>query len=38
MWVTLRNIWYLCLKEFRSVLNDYVLMGLIVVIFTVENY
>lgn len=38
MWVTLRNIWHLCLKEFKSVLSDYVLMGLIVVMFTVATY
>lgn len=38
MWITLRNIWYLCLKEFKSVLSDYVLMGLIVVMFTVATY
>ena len=38
MWVTLRNIWNLCLKEFRSVLSDYVLMALIAVMFTVSTY
>ncbi|CAM5187439.1 ABC transporter permease [Oligella ureolytica] len=38
MRVTLRNIWHLCLKEFKSVLSDYVLMGLIVVMFTVATY
>ncbi|MDO5666594.1 MAG: ABC transporter permease [Alcaligenaceae bacterium] len=38
MWITLKNIWYLCLKEFKSVLSDYVLMGLIVVMFSVATY
>lgn len=38
MWVTLKNIWHLSLKEFRSVLSDYVLMGLIVVMFSVATY
>ncbi|WP_028357095.1 ABC transporter permease [Brackiella oedipodis] len=34
----LRNIWYLCGKELRSVLEDYTLMALIVVIFSVVTY
>jgi ABC-2 type transport system permease protein len=38
MWITLKNIWYLSLKEFKSVLSDYVLMGLIIVMFTVATY
>ena len=38
MWITLRNIWNLCQKEFKSVLSDYVLMGLIVVMFSVATY
>ena len=38
MWITLKNIWYLSLKEFKSVLSDYVLMGLIIVMFSVATY
>lgn len=38
MWITVKNIWYLCLKEFKSVLSDYVLMGLITVMFSVASY
>jgi ABC-2 type transport system permease protein len=38
MWITLKNIWYLSLKEFKSVLSDCVLMGLIIVMFSVATY
>lgn len=38
MWITLKNIWYLSLKEFKSVFSDYVLMGLIIVMFSVATY
>lgn len=38
MWITLRNIWFLCIKELKSVLSDYVLMGLIIVMFSVAGY
>ncbi|SPY07651.1 Inner membrane transport permease YhhJ [Oligella urethralis] len=38
MWITLRNIWFLCIKELKSVLSDYVLMGLIIVMFSVASY
>lgn len=38
MLIALKNIWNLCLKEFKSVLSDYVLMALIVVMFSVATY
>lgn len=38
MWITLRNIRFLCIKELKSVLSDYVLMGLIIVMFSVNSY
>lgn len=38
IWTSLKNIIHLCVKEFRSVLRDYVLMGLIVIMFSVATY
>lgn len=38
MGVWLKNIWFLCHKEFKSVMSDVTLMGLVVAVFTISVY
>lgn len=38
IWTSLKNIIHLCVKEVKSVLRDYVLMGLIAIMFSVATY
>ena len=38
MYEWIKNVWFLSIKEFKSVTSDITLMGLVVAVFTVAVY